>query len=84
MENQNLKQFEKELKETIKGDVSFDEFVKGVYATDASVFQITPVAVVLPRDDQDVISALELARKYKVPIVPRGGGTSLGGQAAGQ
>ena len=42
-----------------------------------------PVALVLPLDDEDVISAVKAARKFKVSIVPRGGGTSLGGQAAG-
>jgi FAD/FMN-containing dehydrogenase/Fe-S oxidoreductase len=83
MEDSKRQQFELELREGIKGDVSFDDYTLGIYATDASIFQIKPVAVVLPRDEQDVISAVKTAEKYKVSIVPRGGGTSLGGQAAG-
>lgn len=58
-------------------------YTLGLYATDASIYQIMPVALVLPLDDEDVISAVKAARKFKVSIVPRGEGTSLGGQAAG-
>ena len=83
MDYQNLKDLEQELKERIEGEVTCDAFVRGIYATDASVFQITPVAVVLPRNDQDVMATLEIARKHNIGIVPRGGGTSLAGQATG-
>ena len=83
MEESKRKEFELALRAEIKGDVSFDDYTLGIYATDASIFQITPVAVVLPRDEQDVISAVKIAEKHNVSIVPRGGGTSLGGQAAG-
>jgi FAD/FMN-containing dehydrogenase/Fe-S oxidoreductase len=83
MEESKLKQFELELKQEFKGEVSFDDYSLGIYATDASIFQIMPVALVLPIDDEDVISAVKTARKFNVSIVPRGGGTSLGGQAAG-
>ena len=83
MEEEKMKQFRSDLKEAIKGDVSFDDFTRGIYATDASIYQIMPVAVVLPKDEQDVINSVKTALKYNVSIVPRGGGTSLGGQAAG-
>ena len=83
MDESKLAQFEQELRAGVKGDVSFDEYIRGIYATDASIYQIMPVAVVLPVDDQDVISTVKAALKYNVSIVPRGGGTSLGGQAAG-
>ena len=83
MDKFSLEKFEMELRQEIKGEVSFDDYTLGIYSTDASVFQIMPLALVLPLDDQDVISAVKTARKFNVSIVPRGGGTSLGGQAAG-
>ncbi|MFC2115615.1 FAD-binding and (Fe-S)-binding domain-containing protein [Bacteroidota bacterium] len=83
MEKSELKQLEIELRKGVKGEVSFDEYNLGIYSTDASIYQIMPIAVVLPLDDKDVISAVLTAQKYKVSILPRGGGTSLGGQAAG-
>ena len=76
-------QFELELRTGIKGDVLFDKYSLGVYATDASIYQIMPVAVVLPVDDGEVVHTVKTARKYNISIIPRGGGTSLGGQAAG-
>jgi FAD/FMN-containing dehydrogenase/Fe-S oxidoreductase len=83
MEESVLKQFELELRQGVKGEISFDDYTLGIYATDASIFQIMPVALALPLDEEDVISAVNVARKFNVSIVPRGGGTSLGGQAAG-
>ncbi len=80
MEKGKLKGFEQALRDRICGEVSFDEVTRGIYATDASIYQIAPVAVVLPRDDADVRAAVKTAAEYKVSILPRGGGTSLGGQ----
>jgi FAD/FMN-containing dehydrogenase/Fe-S oxidoreductase len=78
-----LKDFEQALRDRISGEVSFDDVTRGVYATDASIYQITPVAVVLPRNEADVRAAVKTAAEYNVNILPRGGGTSLGGQAVG-
>ena len=72
-----------ELRETIRGDVQFDDVSRALYATDASIYQIAPVGVVLPKDENDIAAVLRVARKHGVPIVPRGGGTSLAGQAIG-
>jgi FAD/FMN-containing dehydrogenase/Fe-S oxidoreductase len=83
MEGTKLKDLERELSNCIKGDVSLDDVTRGVYATDASIYQITPVAVVLPRDEADVRAAVKTAAEYNVNILPRGAGTSLGGQAVG-
>ena len=83
MEEAKKKQFREALVEAIAGDVSFDDFTRGIYSTDASIYQIMPVAVVVPRDEKDVIHAVSIALKYNVNIVARGAGTSLGGQAAG-
>ncbi len=83
MEEAKLKDFEQALRDRISGDVSFDRVTCGIYATDASIYQITPVAVVLPRDEADVCAAVKTAAEYNINILPRGAGTSLGGQAVG-
>jgi FAD/FMN-containing dehydrogenase/Fe-S oxidoreductase len=74
---------ERALRERIRGEVRFDAKSRLLYSTDASVYQILPVGVVLPRDAQDVEAAVRLAAEHGVPVLPRGGGTSLAGQAVG-
>ncbi|HXZ96638.1 MAG TPA: FAD-linked oxidase C-terminal domain-containing protein, partial [Burkholderiales bacterium] len=68
----------------IRGDVWFDAASRGRYSTDASIYQIMPVGVVVPRDESDVQIALQIAREFKVPVLPRGGGTSQCGQTVGE
>ncbi|SEI93012.1 FAD/FMN-containing dehydrogenase [Cyclobacterium xiamenense] len=72
-----------DLIEALKGEVLTDSFSLGMYATDASIYQIFPLAVVLPKDESDVKKALEWANSNQVTILPRGGGTSLAGQTVG-
>ena len=67
----------------VKGKVSLDPVSLGIYATDASIYQIMPAAVVEPLDEADVLAAVGIAREHGATILPRGGGTSLGGQAVG-
>jgi FAD/FMN-containing dehydrogenase/Fe-S oxidoreductase len=69
---------------TIKGDLLLDDYSLGMYATDASFYQIKPLAVVLPRDEEDVRTTVEIARRHNKKILPRGGGTSLAGQTVGE
>ncbi len=76
--------FVAELEQIINGDVLSDSYSLGMYATDASFYQITPLAIVVPKDASDVKKAVEIARKYKLKILPRGGGTSLAGQTVGE
>ena len=76
--------FLKDLQLHIKGEVLTDKVSKGLYATDASVYQIEPIAVVLPKDEQDVITAMQIAKDHQIKILPRGGGTSLAGQTVGE
>ena len=71
------------LRAEVQGDVLTDEYSLGLYATDASVYQIRPKVVVLPKNTEDVKVALRQAGKYKLTILPRGGGTSLAGQTTG-
>jgi len=75
--------FIKELKKHIS-DVLDDKYSLGMYATDASHYQIFPVAVILPKNESEVKKAVEIATDYKVKILPRGGGTSLAGQTVGE
>ncbi len=75
--------FQHELRHRIRGDVLFDDVTRGIYATDASNYQILPVAVVVPAGEEDVRAAVEVAGRHGVPILPRGGGTSLAGQTVG-
>ncbi len=68
----------------IEGEVLFDRATRGRYSTDASIYQIEPVGVVVPKTDRDVRIAAEIAREAGVPLLPRGGGTSQSGQTVGR
>jgi len=76
--------FAARLKKEIRGDVRFDEASRGRYSTDASIYQIMPVGVVVPRDESDVRVALQIAGEFKVPVLPRGAATSQCGQTVGE
>ena len=65
------------------GEVLFSGADRGRYATDASIYQVMPVGVFVPRSPADVRVALDICRDLNVPIVPRGGGTSQCGQTVG-
>ena len=71
---------ERRLKSEVRGDISFDRFTRGRYATDASHYQIMPVGVVAPRTIEDASRAIEIAREEGVSVLARGGGTSQSGQ----
>ncbi|MFQ3684907.1 FAD-binding oxidoreductase, partial [Roseiflexus sp.] len=73
-----------ELREYVKGDVQTDAISRALYATDASIYQVEPLGVVLPKDEADVAAVVRLAHLRRLPIVARGGGTSLAGQAVGR
>lgn len=72
------------LEARIAGEVRFDPFTRALYSTDASNHLIEPVGVVLPRSADDLSAVLETAAECGVPVLPRGAGTSLGGQAVGR
>jgi FAD/FMN-containing dehydrogenase/Fe-S oxidoreductase len=71
------------LRAETEGEVFFDAASRGRYATDASIYQIMPVGVLVPRTERDVEVALQLARELKVPLLPRGAGSSQCGQTTG-
>jgi FAD/FMN-containing dehydrogenase/Fe-S oxidoreductase len=72
------------LAKAIQGDVLFDAFSRGRYSTDASIYQIEPVGVVVPKTLDEVRIAAEIARDEGVSLLPRGGGTSQSGQTVGR
>src|SRR5713226_7672974 len=71
---------EGDLRRQLRGDVRFDSGSRALYATDGSNYRQVPIGVVLPRDVDDVMATISLAREYGAPILCRGGGTSLAGQ----
>ena len=75
---------ERELRRVVEGEVRFDDYSRLLYSTDASMYQVEPIGVVLPRSKDDVRAVLELANRYNVPVLPRGGGTSLIGQTVNE
>jgi FAD/FMN-containing dehydrogenase len=79
-----MSDLERHLRKDIAGDVLFDEFNRGRYATDASHYQVMPVGVVVPRTEDDVRAALTLAGVHGVPVLPRGGGSSQCGQTVNE
>jgi len=72
-----------ELSRAIQGEVLTDLYSLGMYSTDASFYQIKPLAIVLPKNEEDVKQAVRFAHQHKLNILPRGGGTSLAGQTVG-
>ncbi|HEY4042393.1 MAG TPA: FAD-linked oxidase C-terminal domain-containing protein [Rhodopila sp.] len=72
--------FAMRLARNIKGEVLFDRASRGRYSTDASIYQIEPVGVIVPETVDDVAAAMAIARDEGVPVLPRGGGTSQCGQ----
>ncbi len=78
-----MDRFYSALQSTLRGDIYIDPVTRGVYATDASLFQILPKCVVVPRDANDVVASIRLAAEFNVPVTARGGGTSLSGQTFG-
>ena len=71
------------LKRELEGEVLFDAFSRGRYSTDASIYQLEPVGVVIPKTERDAQIALQIALEEGVPVLARGGGTSQCGQAVG-
>lgn len=74
---------ERRLTQTLEGEVRFDAFTRGRYATDASIYQIVPQGVVFPKSEADIAAALTIAAEHGVPVIARGGGTSQNGQPIG-
>ncbi|MFJ6697202.1 FAD-binding and (Fe-S)-binding domain-containing protein [Streptomyces sp. NPDC091272] len=72
-----------DLRAAVRGEVSFDAAARALMTMDASNYRRVPLGVVAPRDADDIAAALAVCRAHGVPVVPRGGGTSIAGQATG-
>ncbi len=79
-DNNPAPNLEARLRREIRGEVLFDAFSRGRYSTDASIYQIEPLGVVVPRDREDAAIAIAVAREEGVPVLARGAGTSQCGQ----
>ncbi|WP_030236247.1 FAD-binding and (Fe-S)-binding domain-containing protein [Streptomyces sp. NRRL S-455] len=79
----DLAALEAELRRIVRGDVGFDVTSRALVTMDASNYRRVPLGVVAPRDADDVAAVLEVCRERRVPVVARGGGTSIAGQATG-
>jgi len=79
-----LNTFFQELRQAVSGEVRTDELSRILYSADASIYQVKPYGVLIPRSVEDIRTAVELAAKYHVPILPRGGGTSMAGQTVNE
>jgi FAD/FMN-containing dehydrogenase len=75
--------FINELRKDFTGDIRLDLASRILYSTDASIYQIEPLGVAFPKTQDDLHAAVAVAARYKVPILPRGSGSSLAGQAIG-
>ncbi|MFR9800370.1 FAD-binding and (Fe-S)-binding domain-containing protein [Streptomyces sp. MS06] len=75
---------ESELRAAVRGEVGFDVTSRALVTMDASNYRRVPLGVVAPRDAEDVAAVLEVCRAHGTPVVPRGGGTSIAGQATGR
>lgn len=79
-EDRRADELRRALEQTIEGEVRFAPSDRALYATDSSNYRQIPIGVVVPRSTEDVVAAVEQCRRFDVPIVSRGGGTSLAGQ----
>ncbi|MCS6975514.1 MAG: anaerobic glycerol-3-phosphate dehydrogenase subunit C [Gemmatales bacterium] len=80
MASQQL-QLQEDLRDLIRGDLHADEYHRSLYSTDASIFQVEPLAVIVPRDEEEVQKIVRYAAEKKIPITARGGGTGLSGES---
>src|SRR5713101_155541 len=71
------------LRKHIAGEVRFDPTSRRLYSTDASIYQIEPLGVVIPRSVEDLVATVQIAAETQTPLTARGGGTSLSGQSIG-
>lgn len=73
-----------DLQSRVDGEVRFDSYSRQLYATDASAYEVTPIGVVFPTKTADVAAVMEYCAEREIPVLPRGGGTSLAGQSVNE
>lgn len=84
MDDQQRQRLADDLKGFFQGELRFDGLTRAIYSTDASIFQVQPLGVAVPRDEADVQALVRYAAENKVPLVPRGAGTGVAGESLGR
>lgn len=79
-----MSQLSDTLTKRVQGDLLFDSFSRGRYATDASLYQMMPLGILSPKSEDDIRAAIDIAGEQGVPVLARGGGTSQSGQTVNQ
>src|SRR5690606_24082097 len=82
--DERLRAFAADCRRRVAGELRDDLYTRVLYSTDASLYQLMPHAVLIPRVAEDVIAAMALAAEYDLPVLPRAAGTSLAGQAVNE
>src|SRR6476620_8349644 len=82
--DQERERIQADLRGLVKGDVRCDDVFTQLYASDASIYEIRPLAVIRPRTLADVVASVEYAAENHLPIHPRGAGTGLAGESLGR
>src|SRR5262249_39926400 len=83
VDEQQRQNLEDDLRGILKGQLFFDDLTRALYSTDASIFQVQPLGVVVPRDEEDVQSLVRYAAEHKIPLIPRGAGSGVAGESLG-
>src|SRR5438067_9463409 len=83
MDEQQRGRIHDDLRGIVKGELLFDELSRALYSTDASIFQVRPLGVAAPRDEEDVQALVRYGAEHQVPLVPRGAGTGVAGESLG-
>jgi FAD/FMN-containing dehydrogenase/Fe-S oxidoreductase len=83
VDEQQRQRAREDLRGLVKGELLFDELSRALYSTDASIFQVQPAGVVVPRDEEDVQALARYAAENNIPVVPRGAGTGVAGESLG-
>lgn len=84
MDENQVGRIHDDLRGFFRGELHFDALTRSVYSTDASLFQVRPAGVVVPRDEEDLQSLVRYAREHQVPLIARGAGTGLSGESLGK
>ncbi len=83
MDEQQRQNLLDDLRGIVKGEPLFDDLSRALYSTDASIFEIRPLGVVVPKDSEDVQGLVRYAGEHKIPLVPRGAGSGVAGESLG-
>jgi FAD/FMN-containing dehydrogenase/Fe-S oxidoreductase len=83
VDEQQREHIRDDLKGIFKGELLFDDLSRVLYSTDASIFQIQPAGVAIPRDEEDVQTLVRYAREHQIALIPRGAGSGFAGESLG-